>query len=57
MDARLNRLLESHKRIDQALSDELQRRRPDDLRARQLKKLKLRVKDLMSRLRRRPARA
>lgn len=57
MNARLNRLLESHKRIDQALSDELQRCRPDDLRARQLKKLKLRVKDLMSRLRRRPARA
>lgn len=57
MNARLNRLLDSHKRIDQALSDELRRRRPDDLRARQLKKLKLRVKDLMSRLGRRLARA
>ncbi|WP_300973480.1 YdcH family protein [Sphingomonas sp. LHG3406-1] len=50
MNARLFRLMETHQRIDRALGDEMQRRRPDPLRTRQLKKLKLRVKDLMSRL-------
>jgi uncharacterized protein YdcH (DUF465 family) len=50
MNARLFRLLETHQRIDRALHDELKRRRPDPMRATQLKKLKLRVKDLIHRL-------
>lgn len=57
MNARLFRLLETHQRIDGALRDELKRRRPDPLRASQLKKLKLRVKDLIFRLNRRTAQA
>lgn len=57
MNARLYRLLETHQRIDRALGDELQRRRPDPVRTSQLKKLKLRVKDLMHRLARQTARA
>ena len=57
MNGRLYRLIETHQKVDEALRDELRRRRPDDLRTRELKKLKLRVKDLMSRFGRRPARA
>ncbi len=57
MNGRLYRLIETHQKVDEALRNELRRRRPDDLRTRELKKLKLRVKDLMSRLGRRPARA
>jgi uncharacterized protein YdcH (DUF465 family) len=49
MNARIFRLLETHQRIDRALRDELKRRRPDPVRAVQLKKLKLRVKDLIFR--------
>lgn len=50
MHPRLFRLLETHSRIDRALRDEQRRRRPDPLRTTQLKKLKLRVKDLIHRL-------
>ena len=57
MNARLYRLLETHQRIDRALRDELKRRRPDPVRASQLKKLKLRVKDIIFRLTRRTAQA
>ena len=57
MNARLFRLLETHQRIDRALRDELKRRRPDPMRTTQLKKLKLRVKDLIFRLNRRTAQA
>lgn len=57
MNARLFRLMETHQRIDRALQGELKRRRPDPLRTSQLKKLKLRVKDLMFRLSRRTAQA
>lgn len=57
MNARLFRLLETHQRIDRALQDELKRSRPDAMRTSHLKKLKLRVKDLMFRLSRRTAQA
>jgi uncharacterized protein YdcH (DUF465 family) len=50
MNARIFRLLETHQRIDRALRDKLKRRRPDPVRAGQLKKLKLRVKDLIFRI-------
>lgn len=50
MHARLYRLLEAHSRIDRALREEQRRRLPDPYRTTQLKKLKLRVKDLMARL-------
>ena len=57
MNARLFRLLETHQRIDRALRDELKRRRPEPMRTEQFKLLKLRVKDLISRLTRRAAQA
>lgn len=57
MNARLFRLLETHRRIDRALVEEQKRRRPDPLRTGQLKKLKLRVKDLIFRLTARTASA
>lgn len=50
MHPRLYRLLETHSRIDRALREEQRRRAPDPLRTTQLKKLKLRVKDLTRRL-------
>ena len=50
MSARLFRLTESHQKIDAALRDEQRRRAPDWFRLVQLKKLKLRAKDLMHRL-------
>lgn len=53
MHARLYRLLETHSRIDGALRDELRRPAPDPWRLQQLKKLKLRVKDIMHRMTRR----
>lgn len=57
MNPRLYRLLESHQRIDRALREEMKRRRPDPTRAGHLKKLKLRVKDLIFRLNRKTAQA
>ena len=57
MTARMSRLLETHQRIDQALREEQRRRRPDPTRTSQLKKLKLRVKDLIFRLTQRTAQA
>lgn len=57
MNARLHRLLETHQRIDRALRAELKRRRPDPVRAGQLKKLKLRIKDIIFKLDRRTATA
>lgn len=50
MTARMYRLLETHQRIDQALREEQRRRRPDPTRTSQLKKLKLRVKDILYRM-------
>jgi uncharacterized protein YdcH (DUF465 family) len=55
MHPRLYRLIEAHQRIDRALRDEQRRRRPDPVRMTQLKKLKLRVKDLMHRFLRKSA--
>lgn len=49
MHPRLYRLNEVHQRIDRALRDEQCRIKPDPLRLTHLKKLKLRVKDLMQR--------
>lgn len=46
---RLYRLIETHQRIDNALRQEQRRRWPDPLRLTQLKRLKLRVKDLIHR--------
>jgi uncharacterized protein YdcH (DUF465 family) len=54
MRPRLFRLLEMHQRIDDRLRLELQRRRPDPFRVMHLKKLKLRVKDRLHGLVRRP---
>ena len=49
MNSRLYRLLEAHQRIDGQLHLERQRRWKDWSRITQLKKLKLRVKDLIHR--------
>lgn len=49
MHPRLYRLIEAHQRIDRKLRGELRRPRPDALRLMQLKKLKLRAKDLIHR--------
>lgn len=57
MHPRFYRLLETHQRIDRALRDEQTRPLPDPMRLTQLKKLKLRVKDLAHRLLRRTAHA
>ena len=55
MHPRLYRLIEKHQRIDRALRDEQSRPRPDSLRLIQLKRLKLRAKELIHRFTRRPA--
>lgn len=47
MHPRLDRLLQIHSRIDRVLREEQRRAAPDFLRMTQLKKLKLRVKDVM----------
>lgn len=49
MHPRLYRLIETHQRIDTALRQEQRRPWPDPFRLNQLKKLKLRVKDLIQR--------
>lgn len=49
MHPRLYRLLQIHSRIDCALREEQRRAAPDSLRMTQLKKMKLRVKDVMQR--------
>nr|WP_294850464.1 DUF465 domain-containing protein [uncultured Sphingomonas sp.] len=54
MSARLYRLTEIHQRIDDALRHEQRRRFPDGIEMVRLKKLKLRAKDLMHKLTRRP---
>jgi uncharacterized protein len=53
MHPRLFRLLETHRRIDDALRVERQRPSANWQRVQMLKKLKLRVKDLASRVMRR----
>ena len=57
MHPRLYRLIEAHQRIDSKLRRELQRPRPDSFRLMQLKRLKLRVKDLIHRFTRKLSRA
>ena len=54
MHPRLYRLIETHERIDRALRREQRRPLPDWFRLLRLKKLKLRAKDLIHRLTRRP---
>ncbi len=53
MTARLYRLIEMHQRIDDALRAAMKRRVPDQLELTRLKKMKLRVKDMIHRLTRR----
>lgn len=53
MHPRLYRLIETHRRIDDALRNEQQRPAANWQRVQSLKKLKLRVKDLAVRLMRR----
>ncbi|WP_205479212.1 DUF465 domain-containing protein [Sphingomonas arenae] len=57
MHSRLYRLIETHQRIDRALRDEQRRRGADPMRLTQLKKMKLRVKDLIHRFTMRRAHA
>ena len=56
MHPRLYRLLEKHQRIDDRLRREQRRTRPDWLRVMQLKRLKLRIKDLIYRMTRKSVR-
>lgn len=57
MHQRLYRLVETHQRIDRALRDETRHRWQDSIRILRLKKLKLRVKDLIHRFTLRRGRA
>jgi hypothetical protein len=57
MHPRLYRLVETHQRIDRALNHELRYRWRDPMRIMQLKKLKLRVKDLIHRFVRKSGKA
>lgn len=50
MNPRIFRMLETHARIDDALRREQTRAAADWQRVRELKKLKLRIKDLIARL-------
>jgi len=55
--SRLYRLIETHQRVDRALREEQRRRGADPMRLTQLKKTKLRVKDLIHRFTMRRAHA
>lgn len=55
MNPRLFRLIETHARVDEALRREQQRKAADWSRVTELKKLKLRVKDIIHRLTVQPA--
>ena len=57
MNSRHYRLLEKHQRLDEALRLAQLRRHPDWVEVVRLKKLKLKVKDLIHRAARRPVRA
>ncbi len=56
MHPRLYRLIETHQRIDARLRSELTRPLPDTFQLMRLKRLKLRVKDLIQRFTLRPQR-
>ena len=57
MHSRLYWLIEKHQRIDEALRLAQHRREPDQIEIVRLKKLKLRVKDIIHRFTRSPAHA
>ncbi len=57
MHPRLYRLVETHQKIDRALRQELRHRWQNPIRIMRLKKLKLRVKDLIHRFTLRPGKA
>ncbi len=56
MTARLYRLTELHQRVDETLRREINRRAPDQLKVLFLKRRKLRIRGLLSRLSARPLR-
>ena len=56
MHPRLYRVLESHQRIDEKLRREQRRSSPDSLQLVRLKKLKLRIKNMIHRFLRTPSR-
>ena len=56
MHPRLFRLIETHQRIDAGLRNELSRPLPDAFQLMRLKRLKLRVKELIQRFTLRPQR-
>lgn len=56
MHPRLFRLIETHQRIDTRLRSELKRPLPDAFQLMRLKRLKLRVKELIQRFTLQPAR-
>ncbi len=56
MTARLYRLSELHQKLDDRLRQEARRLVPDQFRLMELKRRKLRVKDLLARAARRPMR-
>lgn len=55
MTARTFRLTQIHQRIDERLHMEMRKRSPDTLEISRLKKMKLRAKDALHRMLRRPA--
>ncbi|MBX7531414.1 YdcH family protein [Qipengyuania sp. 1XM1-15A] len=55
MTARTFRLTQIHQRIDERLRMEMRKRSPDTLEISRLKKMKLRAKDALHRMLRRPA--
>ncbi|NNC52344.1 MAG: YdcH family protein [Erythrobacter sp.] len=55
MTARTFRLTQIHQRIDERLRLEIKKRAPDPWEVSRLKKMKLRAKDALQRLLRRPA--
>lgn len=56
MHPRLYRLLEKHQRIDEQLRHEQHRPKPDGFKVVRLKRLKLKIKDLIHRFTRRAVR-
>jgi|GEM_PF-1797251 len=56
MSARLFKLSELHQKLDEKIRHEMRRLTPDPFRVMELKRRKLRVKDLLARVARRPMR-
>jgi hypothetical protein len=57
MSSSTYRLTQTHRRLDDAISNEMSRRLPNSLKLLRLKKLRLRVKDRLATLMRRSAAA